>query len=215
MNSMENVLFDLDGTLTDPKLGITSAVRYSLQRLGVDAPSAEELTVFIGPPLWASYKKYFGFDEEKANEAVTLYREYFAERGLFENELYAGIPELLAALRERGLRLFVATSKPSVYARRITDHFCLTEFFQSVEGSELDGRRSDKAELIAHVIASFGLDKRWTVMVGDREHDIIGAVKNGIKSIGVGYGYGSREELEAAGANSYVASVEELRDMLA
>jgi len=215
LNGIENVLFDLDGTLTDPKLGITSAVRYSLQRLGVEAPSADELTVFIGPPLWASYKKYFGFDEEKANEAVTLYREYFADRGLFENELYAGIPEMLADLRERGFRAFVATSKPSVYARRITDHFGLSAYFESVEGSELDGRRSDKAELIAHVLASFGLDKRRTVMVGDREHDIIGAVKNGIASIGVGYGYGSREELEAAGASHYVASVEELRDILA
>lgn len=214
MMTIRNVLFDLDGTLTDPKVGITRSVQYSLAKLGIEEADAEQLTAFIGPPLWESYEKYYGFDEAKANSAVSFYREYFSREGIFENSLYDGIEALLSRLNERGLRLFIATSKPTVFSTRIAEHFGIAKHFESIEGSELDGRLSNKAELIAHILEKRGLEGEETIMVGDREHDIRGAKANGLESAGVGYGYGSREELEKAGATYFAGTVAELEGLL-
>ncbi|WP_243369808.1 HAD family hydrolase [Microvirga solisilvae] len=191
-------LFDLDGTLTDPKTGITRCIQYALDRLGRPVPDTEELTWMIGPPLLASFTKLLG-DAEEAVEALRLYRERFSEVGLFENEVYPGIPAVLETLQKADLRLFVATSKPHVYARRIIEHFGLTRFFQEIYGSELDNRNADKRDLIRHILDQERFDPAQAVMIGDREHDAIGARANGIASIGVTWGYGSRQELLESG----------------
>ena len=177
MNHIKSILFDLDGTLTDPRIGITKSVQYSLTKLGISEPELEKLIVFIGPPLRDSYKKYYGFSEDKTNEAVQYYREYYAGKGIFENEIYTGIKELLIALNERRSNLYVATSKPTVYSKRIAEHFTIIDYFKSVEGSELDGKKSDKAELIKYILDKYGIKNEETIMIGDREHDIIGARK--------------------------------------
>ncbi|MCB8819141.1 HAD family hydrolase [Microvirga rosea] len=191
-------LFDLDGTLTDPKIGITRSVQYALERLGRPVPDTDALTWMIGPPLIAGFTKLLGGPED-APEAVRLYRERFGEIGLFENEVYAGIPALLDELKEQGIRLVVATSKPHVYARRIVAHFGLLDSFAAVYGSELDNRNADKRDLIRHIMDLEGFDPGTAVMIGDREHDAIGARANGLPAIGVTWGYGSREELLEAG----------------
>ena len=211
----EVVLFDLDGTLTDPKPGITRSVRYALEHLGVAVPDLEALTRFIGPPLHLSFARFYGFDEMKAREAVSRYREYFAETGLYENAVYPGIPNLLARLQEHGHRLLVATSKPTVYARQILEHFQLDRYFEQVVGSDLDLTRSDKAQIIAEALAGQAdMARDVVVMVGDREHDILGARANRIASIGVTYGYGSLAELRDAGATAIAATVDELAALL-
>jgi phosphoglycolate phosphatase len=190
-------LFDLDGTLTDPKTGITRSVQYALERLGRPIPEADELTWMIGPPLIAGFTKLLGSPAE-VPEAVRFYRERYSDVGLFENEVYAGIPPLLQNLQEQGIRLFVATSKLHVFARRILDHFDLSRFFIEIYGSELDNRNADKSDLIRHILDRERFDPARTIMIGDREHDAIGAKANGIASIGVTWGYGSRQELLAA-----------------
>jgi len=196
-------LFDLDGTLTDPKAGITRSVQYALERLGRPVPEADALTWMIGPPLIAGFTELLGGPED-APEAVRLYRERFSDVGLFENEVYAGIPALLARLRDEGVRLFVATSKPHVYARRIVEHFGLAPFFREIYGSELDNRNTDKRDLIRHILAQEGFDPAGAVMIGDRKHDAVGARTNGLAAIGVTWGYGSRQELQEAGVTCLV-----------
>ena len=196
---MNTVFFDLDGTLTDPKEGITRCIQYALNALDAPVPETDELLWCIGPPLRASFETLLG-DEARAQDAVTLYRDRFTDTGLYENDLYTGIPETLQALRDAGKRLFVATSKPHVYANRIVEHFGVDGHFERVFGSELDGTRVDKTELLAYGLAETGADSKDTVMIGDREHDMIGAANNGLFSIGVLYGYGTREELHSAGA---------------
>jgi len=191
-------LFDLDGTLTDPKAGITRSVQYALERLGRPVPEADALTWMIGPPLVAGFTKLLGGAED-AMEAVRLYRERFSDVGLFENEVYADIPATLETLREAGVRLFVATSKPHVFAKRIIEHFGLSRFFHEIYGSELDNRNSDKRDLIRHILDRERFDPAAAVMIGDREHDAIGARTNGIAAIGITWGYGSRQELLEAG----------------
>lgn len=209
------ILFDLDGTLTDPKPGITRAVRYALERLGVSVEDPETLTPFIGPPLHHSFARFYGFDDERIREAIRLYREYFEATGLYENAIYPGIPPLLARLHAAERRLVVATSKPTIYAQRIVDHFGLGEYFARVVGSELDMTRSDKAEVIAEALGSFPeVARDGVVMVGDREHDILGARAHHLDAIGVMYGYGSRAELEAAGAAAIAGTVADLADLL-
>ncbi len=194
-------LFDLDGTLTDPKPGIVGSIRYALDRLDARVPQGDELDWCIGPPLAGSFVRILGTDDPPTiAEAVRLYRERFSKVGLYENSVYPGIADSLARLRAEGLPLFVATSKPHVFALRILDHFSLKDFFDGVYGSELDGLRSDKGELIAHVLRAEGLAPSRTIMVGDREHDVIGARANGVASLGVTYGYGTAEELDEAGA---------------
>lgn len=213
--SYQYILFDLDGTLTDPGVGIINSVRYALQQYGLDG-DPEFLRRFIGPPLVDSFMEYYGFDEAKAKEAVAYYREYFGPRGIFENQLYPGIPELLQTLVERGKKLALATSKPTVYARQILTHFQLDRYFaeEMIVGSYLDGRRTLKSEVIATVLALLPPEKDKAVMVGDRKFDIDGARANGIAAIAVTYGYGERAELEAAGPTHFAATVPELLALL-
>ena len=209
------ILFDLDGTLTDPGEGITNSVAYALERFGFSVPERECLYPFIGPPLRDSFMKYYGMDMAQADAATATYREYFSAKGWQENVVYDGIEGLLNKLHKAGKRLIVATSKPEVFAREILRYFNLTEYFYYAAGANLDGTLTDKAEVIAYALKEGGVtDKSTVVMIGDREHDIIGAKKNGVDSIGVLYGYGSREELETAGADCIVATVEELTETL-
>lgn len=214
MSSYSTVLFDLDGTLTDPYEGITRSVQYSLAKYGIEVRDRRLLECFIGPPLNESYVKYYGFSEEESYRAVDAYREYFAEKGIFENEVYPGIPETLARLKEAGKTLAVATSKPTVFAKRILERFDLEKYFVLCDGSELDGRRVHKDEVVAHAVNELKCPSGSVIMVGDRCHDVIGAKVNGIPTIGVSYGYGTREELEEAGAACVVDSVEELSTLL-
>lgn len=192
------ILFDLDGTLTDPFEGITRSIGYAVEKMGGQAPDVEELRWCIGPPLWDSFKVLLG-SEDKAvlDQAVAFYRERYTVTGLFENSLIEGIPELLTTLRKDGFLLHVCTSKPHSYAGRIVKHFGLMDFFGKVYGAELDGTRSAKAELIAHILSEENIKSSETVMVGDRKHDLVGANANAVAGIGVLWGYGSREELAA------------------
>jgi len=201
------VFFDLDGTLCDPKIGIVRSIRHALDRLGVDCPADDELTWCIGPPLLDSFSRIVG--TALAPRALELYRERFAEVGWKENYVYSGIVDGLRQLAESGRPLYVATSKPLVFADRIIRHFELSQVFSRVFGSELDGTRSHKAELLGFAIAETGFGEQ-AVMVGDREYDVLGAKANNIASIGVTYGYGSYQELENAGADVVVDSPEAL-----
>ena len=207
-----SILFDLDGTLTNPKVGITRAVQYALSRHGIVIDNADDLQTYIGPPLKAAFMDYHHLSDAESHQALSFYREYYERSGMLENVEYPGIAELLGALKQKKKRLFVATSKPTVYAEKIASHFRIDQFFESIQGSELDGTRSDKADLIRYVIEQHQLEKGTTVMVGDRMHDIIGASRSGIDSIGVGYGFGSREELENANATYYVETIQGLSE---
>ncbi|WPO44432.1 HAD family hydrolase [Tardiphaga sp. 42S5] len=206
---MDTVFFDLDGTLTDPKIGITGSIQYALEKLGIPVPTQDELTWCIGPPLRASFVALLG-GEKDADRGVELYRERFGTIGLFENTLYPGIADTLTAVTAPGRRLFVATSKPHVFADRIIDHFGLRKYFTRVFGSELDGTRVDKSDLLRYALDETSTDPARAIMIGDRKHDIIGAANNGIPAIGVLYGYGGREELTSAGARHLVASPAEI-----
>jgi phosphoglycolate phosphatase len=202
---MNTAFFDLDGTLTNPKPGITRSIQYALRQLGFSAPAEDDLVWCIGPPLHASFKTFVGTDE-LADRAIELYRERFSDIGLYENEAYAGIDETLSKVAATGRHMFIATSKPKIYADRIIDHFGLRRHFAHVFGSELDGARSDKVDLLAYALAETKADPARAIMVGDRGHDMIGARKNGMTAIGVLYGYGSREELTKAGAHHLCAT---------
>lgn len=209
-----SVLFDLDGTLTNPKVGITRAVQYALNKHGIAVDDIDDLQAYIGPPLRRAFMDYHHLSEAESRQALAFYREYYERAGMLENFEYPGIAELLKELARKRKRLFVATSKPRVYAERIVSHFKLDRFFESIEGSELDGTRSEKADLISFVLEKHQLEKGSTVMVGDRMHDVVGASRSGIDSIGVGYGFGSREELESAHATWYVETIRELSELL-
>ena len=204
------VLFDLDGTLTDPGLGITNSVMNSLSKFGITVTDRSELYKFIGPPLMESFKKYYGMSDEDATKAIEYYRDYFKVIGMTENEVYDGIPEMLAALKNRGQKIILATSKPEEFAIKILEYFDLLKYFDFVAGATMDGTRSEKSDVIKYAIneASISVDK--AVMVGDRKHDIIGAIENNLPSIGVLFGYGSEEELSEAGANYIAKDVNEL-----
>ena len=208
-----NILFDLDGTLTDPKVGITKSVQYALNKFGIKA-ELENLVSFIGPPLQGSFKEYYGLNEENSKKAVEYYREYFSLYGIYENEVYSEIEDLLQELRNRGATLIVATSKPTKFAKLILEHFKLDQYFDVIKGSNLDGSLSDKTELISYIISEQKMDTKKSIMIGDRKHDIIGAINCGIDSIGVGYGYGTEDELTKAGSTAYVKTVVDLRNLL-
>ena len=210
---MTTIYFDLDGTLTDPKLGITRSIQYALRKLDCRAPPEDELMWCIGPPLRDSLKKLLGTDD-LAGKALAFYRERFADIGIFENEIYPGIEDTLSVLAKSDLRLFVATSKPTIYAERVIDYFKLTVYFERVFGSELDGRRSDKTELLNYAVQMTGVDPLQTTMIGDRSHDMIGARNNGMTAVGVLYGYGSKKELVDAGAHRVCATPQGLLDTL-
>ena len=209
------LFFDLDGTLTDPALGITNSFIYALKYFGIEIPSYEKLCTFIGPPLNDTFKNLLNFEEEKIPEAIKKYREYFADKGLFENSVYPGIPELLSELKQAGKKLVVATSKPEDYSVRIIEHFGLTQYFENVCGSLHDTTRTTKDEVISFAIERNNIsDKSKILMIGDRKHDILGAKKVGLKSCGVLFGYGSREELETAGADFIAKDISQLRSIL-
>ena len=198
---MNAVFFDLDGTLTDPKPGITQCIAHALSGLGRTPPDLDELRWCIGPPLRGTFARLLDTtDGAMLDRAIALYRERFGTVGMFENALYPGIPEAVAAVRSAGFPTFVATSKPHVYAVQIVAHFGLDRLFDGVYGSELDGTRVDKGDLIAHALAEQKLDPARVVMIGDREHDMIGAQRNGVRAIGVTYGYGDEDELRTHGA---------------
>ncbi len=205
------ILFDLDGTLTDPKPGITKCVQYALAKMGIEEPDCDKLTLFIGPPLAKAFMEFYQMNELEAAQAVAYYRERFSTVGLYENSVYPGIPELLGRLTAQGSKLAVATSKPTVFSMKILEYFGLSAFFTEVIGSNLDGTRVEKAEVIAFALSCLGdIHGETAIMVGDRMHDILGAKANGLNSIAVSYGYGSLEELRQAGPCQIVGTVEEL-----
>ena len=209
------IIFDLDGTLTEPEQGIVASVKYSLEKLGISDYDESELHTFIGAPLAQAYKDRFGFSEEKAKEAVSLFREYYNPKGIFENYVYSGIPQLLSRLFEDGFTLAVATLKPTLASNRVLEHFGLKKYFTVIAGS--DPARTDevKADIIGNALESLGVkDRAQAVMVGDRKHDILGAAENGIDSVGVLYGHGTKEELEAAGAKNLASTADELYETI-
>ena len=193
----QNVLFDLDGTLTDPREGITRSIQFALSKMGIEEPDLTRLEHFIGPPLLQAFMEFYAFTEAQAWEAVGYYRERFAVTGLYENQVFEGIAPLLEALNEQGRNLFIATSKPQIYAREIARHFDFGKHFKVIYGSELDGTRTNKVELIKHLMTQECLDPAHTLMIGDRKHDLIGARDNGMDAAAVGYGFGSFEELSS------------------
>ncbi len=211
MTGYNVVLFDLDGTLTDSKLGITKSVQYALSKFKSREDNLDNLESFIGPPLSESFQKHYDFESGKAQQAVGFYREYFSTSGIYENEVYPGIPDLLADLKSKRKELIVATSKPTVYANQILNTFNLHQYFTAVVGSHLDGTRTSKTEIIAHALSTLVKPKESNaVMVGDREHDIIGAEGNAIDSIAVTYGYGTPLELQRANPTYLVHAVEDI-----
>lgn len=207
------LLFDLDGTLTDPKEGITKSVQYALNKFEI-YEDCENLIPFIGPPLLDSFMDFYNFDEEKANLAIKYYRERFSRVGLFENSPIDGIIDVLKKLKESGYVMAVATSKPTDFAVPICDKFKLSEYFDLILGSELDGRRSKKSEVISEVLKRLNASPDEAIMIGDRKHDIIGAKENNMDSIGVTFGYAKDGELEDAGANFIVNEPYELLSCL-
>ena len=212
LSARSAVLFDLDGTLTDPFVGITRSLTYALEKLGRTAPAADDLRWCIGPPIQSSFAALLETEDAAVvGEAVRLYRERYAAIGKFENTLIDGIPEALAELAADGFFLAVATSKLKTYAGEIIDHFDLRRYFEVVHGSELDGRNSVKAELISHILAVEAIEAERTIMIGDRSHDVVGANANGVPAIGVLWGYGDRQEFDDAGAARVVARPDELR----
>jgi phosphoglycolate phosphatase len=209
-----NILLDLDGTLTDPREGIVQCIKHALAGLGHLCPSDAELERYIGPPLQRSLGALFGGDSAKIAAAIALYRERFSSKGIFENRLYPEIPAALAALRDLGKNLIVATSKPTIFAERIIEHFDLGRLIRAVYGSDLDGTRSDKAELVSYILNAQSISAATTVMVGDRSHDIIGAKANGVVAVGALWGYGSRQELLEAGAAALCERPADLEQVL-
>ncbi len=204
------ILFDLDGTLTQSGPGIIASVRYALVKMGAPALGDEPLGRFIGPPLHDSFRDICGFDPHQVDLAIAAYREYYATRGQYENSVYDGIVELLGSLREAGRTLAVATSKAEVFAESILGHFDLTRYFDTIVGSELDGRRTAKADIITEALTRLGAPADRTVMIGDRSHDVHGALTVGVRSIGVLWGYGDDVELAGAGADALAATPAEL-----
>ncbi len=207
----DHCLFDLDGTLTDPAIGITNSVMHALDKFGIHVNDRSELFPFIGPPLDHSFMTFFGFSPEDAARAIAYYREYFSVWGLFENEVYDGIPEMLSELKDRGVVLAIATSKPYEFTVRILEHFDLMKYFDHIGAATMDGSISRKEDVILNLLDRMGAENRASIlMVGDRHHDIDGAKINGLDSAGVLWGYGSEDELQTAGANYLLQKPEDL-----
>ena len=208
------LFFDLDGTLTEPGLGITNSVMYSLMKFGIEENDRESLYRFIGPPLSDSFQKYYGFDEEKAWKAVEYYREYFSVKGLFENSVYEGMEDVLSELKMRGHKLYVATSKPTKYSVQILEKFGLLKYFEYVSGADMDEKNSSKADIIKNAMNVSGASPDEVLMIGDRHYDIEGAKANNISSAGVLYGYGTGEEHEKAGADYIIEKVSDILNLV-
>ena len=212
---IENVLFDLDGTLTDPGIGITNSVWYALKLRNIEVASREELFRFIGPPLLNSYMQYYGLEEDDARQAITDFRVYFEKSGIFENEIYEGIPAMLKTLTEADKRVYLATSKPEKYARMILDHFDITKYFTFICGNTMAEDRSRKEDVIAFIReACPEVRSDNSVMVGDRVYDIEGGRAHGMQTVGVTFGYAAEGELEASNATYVAHSVTELTEVL-
>jgi phosphoglycolate phosphatase len=215
LSNAVNILFDLDGTLTDPREGITRCIQYALGRFDRAIPPWEQLTWCIGPPLKASFEQLLNTNDPiLLDRALAYYRKRFSEKGLFENTLYPGVVSALDDLQRAGFKLFLATSKPRVFARRILDHFKITPYFHTVYGSELDGRLSDKRVLIAHIIEQEELDPTATVMVGDRVYDIAGGKENNVMTAAVAYGYGTQDEINTANPDVVFETIADLTQTL-
>ena len=216
------IVFDLDGTITDSGEGITKAVQYALKHFGINVEDINELKKFVGPPLRDSYMKFYNFDEEKATEGIKVFREYYEEKGMFENSLYDGIVDVLKALKKSGKELIVATSKPEVHAKKILEHFNVDKYFTIIAGADFEETRVKKGDVIKYALDNFRntlndnevLNLSQVIMIGDREHDIIGAKENNIKAIGVLYGYGDVVELTQARASYIVSKPEDLLEIL-
>lgn len=209
------LLFDLDGTLTDSAEGILNSVVYALKKRGFSVPEQAVLLKFVGPPLLDSFQRYCGLSREQAVTAVADYREYFTEKGWCENRVYEGIPEVLASLKAEGRMLIVATSKPEPFAKRIAEHFGLSQYFDRVIGSSLDGKIKEKGQVIDLALRNIGREHQTeTLMIGDREHDVKGAEEHALPCLGVLYGYGSRQELMQAGAAAVCEQVRDLPDRI-
>ena len=210
-----NILFDLDGTLTDPALGITSAVQYALKKIGIEVEDITTLNWMIGPPLLTSFREGYGMSDEDAKKTLGFYREYFSVTGIYQNEIYPGIAELLRDLHAAGRRLLLATSKPEEFAGIILRHFDIYRYFALVGGNTFDESRPKKEDVVDYVLSQYpDITPENTVMVGDRKYDVEGSARFGLECIGVLFGYGSREELETAGAAYIAATVDELRSIL-
>lgn len=213
MKHYSHILFDLDGTLTDPREGIINSIQYALNHYGIKKEN-HELLHFIGPPLHKSFQEIFE-TEEKAFEAVDVYRKYFSTNGKFENLLYNGIPELLEQLNQSNKTLFVATSKPTIFAEQILHYFKIHQHFKTIIGSNLDGTRTEKKDIIQEIINQLpNINLEKLVMIGDRKYDVIGAKHHGIDTISVTYGYGSLEELQNEKPTYIVNDVSELGKIL-
>jgi phosphoglycolate phosphatase len=213
----EYILFDLDGTLTNPKEGITKSVQYALADFEIDEPDLDKLETFIGPPLKDSFRDFYGFNEEKTDMAVEKYRERFTDIGIFENKIYPGIKDMLSKLHKKGKMIAIASSKPTVMVERILEHFDIDGYFDVVVGSELDGRRSRKEEVVEEALSQLVPQNKIgkaVAMVGDRKFDIEGAKEFGLTGIGVSYGFAPKGELEKAGAEYIVDTVDELYALL-
>ncbi len=215
MNNKEYIFFDLDGTLTEPAEGITNSVAFALRKFGIEIKNRAELQKFIGPPLIDSFMEFYGFTREKAEKAVEYYREFYRETGIYQNRVYEGIPALLNLLCEKDKKIILATSKPEKFANQILEHFDLSKYFHLVIGATMDEKRSRKDEVLAYAIEKSGIsDISSAVMIGDRKFDIEAAHKYGMEAVGVLFGYGTIEELKAAGADYIAATPNELKNLL-
>ncbi len=215
MAKYDVILFDLDGTLTDSAPGIVNSVQYALKKFGIDETDMAKLYKFVGPPLSETFVEYYGFDEEQCKQGIIWFREYYEAKGIFENSVYDGIADMLQRLKEHGKRIVMATSKPEPMAERIVEHFGLKDYFEYVAGSTMDETRTAKADVIAYALKEVGItDRSKVLMVGDRRHDIVGAQKNNLDSMGVLYGYGGREELVLAGATLIAETPQEAADII-
>lgn len=215
MKKYDYLVWDLDGTITDSARGIMNSAAYALEKCGVKVEDKDTLYKFIGPPLWESFERFYGFTKKEADTAVSYFREYYKEHGMYENEVYEGISSLLEELQKAGRTNILATSKAEVFAVQVLDYFGLSGYFAHVAGASMDGTRVDKADVIAYAFDQFGMkDLSGAVMIGDREHDMIGAKACGIAGIGVLYGYGSRKELVQAGADAIAETTAKLKELL-
>ena len=206
----KSFLFDLDGTITDSAQGIVNSVVYALERFDIRDVPDETLSLFLGPPLWDSFPRHFNFSAADTEKAVGYYREYFHEKGMFENAVYEGIPELLLDLKKNGNNIFIATAKPEHYAGLIIDHFELSHLFNDVCGASMDSSRSDKTSIIGYVLSKHAIQPNGTWMIGDSHHDILGGKHHDLKTIAVGYGYGSHDILNQSEPHHFCHSVTDL-----
>ncbi|MBQ8292728.1 MAG: HAD-IA family hydrolase [Bacilli bacterium] len=212
---LEYVFFDLDGTLTDPKVGITGCVAYALEKFGINVENHDDLAIFIGPPLYNSFVDFYGFSDENAKIAIEYYRERYTVTGWKENYVYEGIYEVLDTLKKRGYKLVIATSKPENTTHMILEHFDLLKYFDFVSGATLDGTRNHKDEVIKHALDSLNItDSHKVMMVGDRKFDILGAKVFGIETIAVEYGYGNLQEFQESNAAYVVKNSLEILDII-